>query len=83
MLYIMIDILGVYNMSVELLTKPRPHRRHKAKKKLITFEQFCGLIQETDKADLIEGVIYMQSPPSRRHEFIFCIRSWFPASGCV
>lgn len=33
---------------------------------LMTFEDFCVLVSEGRKADLIEGVIYMASPDSRR-----------------
>jgi Uma2 family endonuclease len=33
---------------------------------LITFDQFCALIPDGQKADLIDGVIYVASPDSRR-----------------
>jgi Uma2 family endonuclease len=32
------------------------------RKRAITFEEFCELIREDQKADLIDGVIYMASP---------------------
>ena len=31
-------------------------------KKMLTFEEFCVLVKEDQKADLIDGVIYMASP---------------------
>jgi Uma2 family endonuclease len=34
----------------------------RVRKKLLTFEEFCILTKEEDKADLIDGVIYMASP---------------------
>jgi Uma2 family endonuclease len=58
-------------MAVELLAKPRPLKPHKLQQERITFEQFCELIHEDQKADLIDGVIYMQSPPSIPHEIVF------------
>jgi Uma2 family endonuclease len=33
---------------------------------LITFDQFCALIPDGQKADLIDGVIYVASPDSKR-----------------
>jgi Uma2 family endonuclease len=36
-------------------------------KKRYTFEEFCDLIPEGEKADLIDGVIYMASPDSIEH----------------
>jgi Uma2 family endonuclease len=33
---------------------------------LVTVEQFCWLVPDGQKADLIDGVIYMASPDSRR-----------------
>jgi len=33
---------------------------------LITFDQFCAMIPDGQKADLIDGVIYVASPDSRR-----------------
>jgi Uma2 family endonuclease len=32
------------------------------KKRLLTFEEFCEIVNEDRKADLIDGVIYMASP---------------------
>lgn len=32
-----------------------------------TFEDFCNLVREDQKADLIDGVIYMASPESSEH----------------
>ena len=37
----------------------------------VSFEQYLDWLTEENKADLINGVIYMQSPPSYRHEKIF------------
>ncbi|MDZ7261265.1 MAG: Uma2 family endonuclease [candidate division KSB1 bacterium] len=34
----------------------------------VTFEEFCQIINEHQKADLIEGVIVLQSPASLMHE---------------
>jgi len=48
-----------------------PPQRHKPRRRLLTFEQFCDLIHEDQKVDLIKGVMYMQSPPSILHELIF------------
>ena len=33
---------------------------------LVTVEEFCSLVSDGQKADLIDGVIYMSSPDSRR-----------------
>jgi len=33
-----------------------------AKSKTVTFEEFCFLVKDGEKADLIDGVIYMASP---------------------
>lgn len=33
---------------------------------LVTFDEFCRLVRDGQKADLIDGVIYMASPDSRR-----------------
>jgi Uma2 family endonuclease len=35
-------------------------------KDLITFDEFCALIPDGQKADLIDGVIYVASPDSKR-----------------
>src|SRR5436853_1266473 len=37
------------------------------KYQLYTFEEFCDLIPEGQKADLIDGVIYMASPDNVEH----------------
>ncbi len=37
----------------------------------VSFEQYLDWLTEENKADLINGVIYMQSPPADRHEKIF------------
>jgi len=59
-------------MSVDLLVRPpRQRRRTSKQQELLTFEQFFDLIHEDQKADLIKGVMYMQSPPSTLHELIF------------
>jgi len=58
-------------MATETLTKTRPQRRRLPAKEQVTFEQFCDLIHENQKADLIEGVIYLQSPASILHELVF------------
>jgi Uma2 family endonuclease len=39
-----------------------------------TFDDFCCLVQEDQKADLIEGVIYMASPDNTRANELFM---WF------
>ncbi len=35
-------------------------------KDLLTFDDFCAIIKDGEKADLLDGVIYMASPDSRR-----------------
>jgi Uma2 family endonuclease len=37
----------------------------------ITFEEFCAIIREDQKADLIDGVIYMASPESTEANDLF------------
>lgn len=37
----------------------------------VSFGQYLDWLTEENKADLINGVIYMQSPPADRHEKIF------------
>src|SRR5439155_11382537 len=39
-----------------------PRRRTMSKAVPYTFEDFCALVREDQKADLINGVIYMASP---------------------
>ena len=58
-------------MSVETLVRPQPKRRRKLRPERLTFEQFLDLVHEDQKADLIRGVIYMQSPLSTLHELLF------------
>jgi Uma2 family endonuclease len=41
------------------------------KYQLYTFEEFCDLIPEGQKADLIDGVIYMASPDNIEHYSIY------------
>ena len=41
------------------------------RRKLYTFEEFCDLIPEGEKADLIDGVIHMASPDSIEHHDIY------------
>lgn len=36
----------------------------------ITFEGFCALVREWQKADLIDGMIYMASPESVRANMV-------------
>ena len=42
-----------------------------AEKRLVTFEEFCVLVNEDQKADLIDGVIYMASPENIEANDIF------------
>lgn len=44
-----------------------------AKYQLYTFEEFCALIPEGQKADLIDGVAYLASPVNIEH---FSINQW-------
>jgi Uma2 family endonuclease len=46
-------------------TATRIHRKR------YTFEEFCDLIPEGEKADLIDGVIYMASPDSIEHHDLY------------
>ena len=56
-------------IDVGILTRPLP--RQAPPKEQITFDEFCGIIREDQKADLINGVIYMASPPAFEHENLF------------
>jgi Uma2 family endonuclease len=56
-------------MEVELLTPPAPTLQPPTKR--VTFDEFLDWLTEETKADLIDGVIYMQSPPADAHERIF------------
>jgi Uma2 family endonuclease len=58
-------------MGADLLARHQKQRRRTLDRDLMTFEQFCDLIHEDQKADLIKGVMYMQSPPSNLHEALF------------
>lgn len=40
-------------------------------KKLVTFEEFCQAVAEGQKADLIDGVIYMASPDNLEANVLF------------
>jgi Uma2 family endonuclease len=46
------------------------------KYQLYTFEEFCDLVPEGHKADLIDGVIYMASPDNIEHHRINKWLSW-------
>lgn len=46
-----------------MVSVPRIHR--------YTFEEFCSLVREDQKADLIDGVIYMASPESIEANALF------------
>ncbi len=56
-------------MDSELLTQTSPADIPVADP--VRFEEYLDWLTEESKADLIDGVIYMQSPPSDRHEKIF------------
>ena len=56
-------------MEAELLTKPLPIRKRVDER--LTFDQFCDMVDEDQKAHLINGVIYMESPASTLHENLF------------
>lgn len=56
-------------MEAELLTPTIPTRKPSVQR--ITFEEYLDLLTEETKGDLIDGVLYMQSPPSDDHEKIF------------
>ncbi|MDZ7363441.1 MAG: Uma2 family endonuclease [candidate division KSB1 bacterium] len=62
-------------MNVEVLTQPIPRKRPPRER--VTFDEFCSLVREDQKADLIDGVIYMASPAALEHEdefgFIFMV----------
>jgi Uma2 family endonuclease len=44
----------------------------KARAGCFTYEDFCALIREDQKADLIDGVIYMASPANTDANDLFC-----------
>jgi len=56
-------------MDSELLTKPLPTRKRVEER--MSFEEFCDLIDEDQKAHLIDGVMIMESPASNTHEELF------------
>lgn len=62
-------------MHVDALTEAIPRRSPPPER--LTFDDFCEIIREDQKADLIDGVIYMASPASLEHEeefgFIFMV----------
>ncbi len=55
--------------EVEVLARPLP--KQAPPREQVTFEEFCALIREDQKADLINGVIHMASPPTFEHEDLF------------
>jgi Uma2 family endonuclease len=57
------------NMESALLTQTLPAETQVADP--VCFAEYLDWLTEETKADLINGVIYMQSPPSERHEKIF------------
>lgn len=56
-------------MAVDILTKPLP--KSTPPEGLFTFDEICSLIREGQKADLIDGVIYMASPATLDHDDLF------------
>lgn len=61
---------GVYcAMGTDLLTKPLPSRKRVDER--MTFDEFCNLIDEDQKAHLIDGVMIIESPASYTHEELF------------
>ncbi len=62
-------------MNVDVLTEKIPRKSPPPER--MTFEEFCEIIREDQKADLIDGVIYMASPATLEHEeefgFIFMV----------
>lgn len=56
-------------MEVEALTPSGPSLKPPIKR--VTFDEYLDWLTEETKADLIDGVIYMQSPPADIHERIF------------
>jgi Uma2 family endonuclease len=51
-----------------------------AKYQLYTFDEFCDLVPEGQKADLINGVIYMASPDNLEHHRINKWLAWLVES---
>ncbi len=58
-------------MNSELLTQTLPSEIPAADP--VRFEEYLDWLTEESKADLLDGVIYMQLPPSDRHEKIFAL----------
>lgn len=59
-------------MEVELLTPPATLTSSSTPStKRVTFDEYLDWLTEEAKADLIDGVIHMQSPPADVHERIF------------
>jgi Uma2 family endonuclease len=56
-------------MASQLLTERLPARKPSGDR--VTFDEFCILVNEDQKADLIDGVIIMTSPASDTHEDLF------------
>ena len=56
-------------MEAELLTETITVWTPSTKR--ITFDDYLDLLTEESKGDLIDGVLYMQSPPADVHEQIF------------
>lgn len=56
-------------MEAELLTLTAPSRTPPVKR--ITFDEYLDLLTEESKGDLIDGILYMQTPPAYAHEKIF------------
>ncbi|MFX0140685.1 MAG: Uma2 family endonuclease [Candidatus Hodarchaeota archaeon] len=56
-------------MKSELLTKPVKARKRVDER--MTFEEFCSVVDEDQKAHLINGVMILESPSSNSHEDLF------------
>src|SRR5690349_21351419 len=65
--------------SSRLTAAPHPERRQQMKARSrkrrrtgpYTFDDFCAMIREDQKADLIDGVIYMASPENTDDNKLF------------
>jgi Uma2 family endonuclease len=53
-------------MEVDLITKPLTRQTPPSER--VTFDEFCEMIKKDQKADLINGVIYMATPATLEHE---------------
>jgi Uma2 family endonuclease len=54
------------------VTRPaQSNDRRMARKRRVTFDEFCEIIREDQKADLIDGVIYMASPENTEANDLF------------